>query len=475
MTVTSTLAELVGASNISDAPEVIAGYAADHSLELARRPQCVVYADSTDLVQRVMRYANETGTAVTARSSGIGFHGAGIPAQGGIILDLSRMKRVLEVSPVDKFVKVEPGVTWADLQPVLADRGLMVCNPLLPHPAKSVLTSVMEREPMLIPKGEYADNLLTSEIVLPSGEMLWTGTAIGHGMDGQAFPESPIPTSSRLFQGAQGTFGVLTWAGLKLEWLPALDRLCVIPLASIEDAVRPVYRIQHLMLGNECLVLNRHDLATMLASSWPDDYDALSRTLPPYAILLVLSGLARHPEGRIEYEYEALQGIAGELGLELLDSLPGSHLAPAELVNLLRHSWTGDTYWKHRSRGGRAEVFFNTTLNRVPEFEAAVRETADVLGYPAAETGIYLQPLERARACFLEFGFDYAPDAADDARKLLRAVQRRVLDLGGHFTTPYGEFAESVFSRAAGHTSLMRQVKAAFDPNDVMNPGKLCF
>jgi FAD/FMN-containing dehydrogenase len=475
MTVTSTLADLVGASNVSDVPEVITGYAADYSLELPRRPQCVVYADSTDAVSRVMRYANETGTAVTARSSGVGFHGAGIPAQGGIILDLSRMKRVLEVSPRDKFVKVEPGVTWAELQPVLADRGLMVCNPLLPHPAKSVLTSVMEREPMLIPKSEYADNLLTSELVLPSGEMLWTGTAIGHGMDGQAFPESPIPTSSRLFQGAQGTLGVLTWAGLKLEWLPSLDRLCIIPLDAIEDAVRPIYRIQRLMLGNECLVLNRHDLAAILAQAWPDDSDALSRALPPYAILLVLSGLARHPEGRIDYEYEALQGIAGELGLDLLDAIPGSGSTAPEIVKLLRCPWTGDTYWKHRPRGGRAEVFFNTTLNRVPEFEAAVRETAGALGYPAAEIGIYLQPLERARACFLEFGFDHASDDADSARKLLRAVQDRVLDLGGLFTTPYGEFAESVFSRAAGHTSLMKQVKAAFDPNDVMNPGKLCF
>ncbi len=119
---------------------------------------------------------------MTPRSSRIGFYGAGIPARGGVVVDSEPHDTILEIDPRDRRrIRVEPGVTWAQVAEELPKHGLMVCNPLLPHPLKSVVTSTMEREPMVIPKSEYSEVFRTCEIVLPSGEILHTGSAIGKG------------------------------------------------------------------------------------------------------------------------------------------------------------------------------------------------------------------------------------------------------------------------------------------------------
>ena len=80
-------------------------------------------------------------------------------------MDLTRMNKILEVDGGDRSVRVEPGVTWAQVQEELGKQGMMVCNPLLPHTLKPVLTSTMEREPILIPKSEYNETFLTAEMV----------------------------------------------------------------------------------------------------------------------------------------------------------------------------------------------------------------------------------------------------------------------------------------------------------------------
>ncbi len=479
MQIKEDLAAMLGAERVSDEPELLDRYSRDHSFVQSRRPQCVAFAETTAEVQKVVRYANEHHVPVTPRSSPVGFHGEGIPSLGGIALDLTRMKRILEIDPRDKKVKVEPGVTWAELQPELAKQGLMVCNPLLPHPQKSVLTSVMEREPMLIPKGEYADNLATAEVVLANGEVMWTGSALGGGMKGQKFAEATIPTSTRLFQGAQGTLGILTWATIKTEWRPVQDKLVFLPLSRIQDVAEPVYRLQRLMLGNECLVLNSFSMAAILAEAWPGDFEQLRQRLPPYTLVFCLSGPARHPEMKIAYEEEALLKVAQELGLQVLPTVAGLAGLSSRMVGMLRSAWPQDRdYWKFRYKKACHDVFFFTTLDRVAEFSQAIEAVAAAHGYPTTDIGFYLQPVERGRACVPEYGFSCNPDDAAEServRRLVEAVGERVITMGGSFTRPYGPWADAVFSRAATYTYFSKVVKNAFDPNNIMNPGKLCF
>ncbi len=468
---------IVGAQYVVDDPETLKKYSEDFSFVQPRMPRYVVYPGSTEEVQGVVRYANECLIPVTPRSSGISFYGAGIPSQGGIILDLSRMNRILEIDVRNRKVKVEPGVTWAQVQQELEKHGLMVCNPLLPHPAKWVLTSAMEREPILIAKSEYSETLLTAELVLASGDLFWTGTAIAKGMKGQAFPDALIP-GTRLFLGSQGTLAIMVWANIKAELLPTMDKLFFVPFERIEDVAEPIYRIQRRMLGNECFVLNSFNLAAILAEKWPEEFDSLRETLPPWTLVLCLSGLRRLPAGRIKYEEEALMKLASELHFEPRRTVGGIPALDRTVLKMLRKPWSGDGYWKFRYKGSCHDIFFHTTLDRVPEFIAVVNGVAARYGYPTKDIGVYLQPIERGRICFCQYGFHCDPDDAKDVgrvRKIYLEASELAMNMGGLFTTPYGPWADMVYSRAATYTATLKVVKNALDPNNILNPGKLCF
>jgi len=477
MDLSQDLAAIVGADGVTDEADVLEGYARDYSLVQPRRPSCVAYPQDAQQVQSIVRLANEHRVPVTPRSSGVGFYGAGIPSEGGIIVDLKRMNRILEIDPRNKKVKVEPGVNWVQVQEELEKHGLMVANPLLPHRSKSVLTSAMEREPLLIPKTEYSENLLTAELVLPNGEMFWTGTAIGREMKGQAFTEALIP-GTRLWLGAQGTLGIMTWANIKAEWLPTMNKVFFLPFDDVTDLVAPVYQIERRMLGNECLVLNRFDLAAILAEDWPAEFESLRDSLPPWTVILCLAGLHRRPEEKIEYEEEALRGIASEFTFEVANTVAGIPGLGSTILKLLRKAWTKETYWKFQYKGSGHDVFFHTTLDKVGQFTRAVDEIAAGYGYPTSDIGVYLQPIERARACFCQFSFHCSPDDADEVekvRELFLEASEAVISLGGLMSTPYGPWADMVYSRTTGYTSLLKLVKSTYDPNNILNPGKLCF
>lgn len=471
------LAAIVEPDSVSDDPDVLERYSKDYSFVQPRRPSYLTYPQNTDQIQGIVKLANKHMIPITPRSSGVSFYGAGIPSQAGIIIDLSRMNKILEIDERDRQIKVEPGVTWAQVQEDLEKQGMMVCNPLLPHPQKSVLTSAMEREPLLICKTEYNETLLTMEIVLGSGELFWTGTALAKGMRGQSSPEAFL-LGTRLFKGAQGTLGIATWANLKIERLPAMDKLFFIPFYKIEDIAEPIYRIQRRMLGNECFVLNNLNLAAILAEKGIGEFNYLREALPPWTLILCLSGLRRFPEDRIAYEEEALMEIASELRFEpsaTVADIPGLE---ATMLKMLRKPWSGDGYWKLGYKGSCHDIFFYTTLDRVAEFTEAMREVALNYGYPGQDIGFYLQPVERARICYYQYSFHCNPDDARDVdrvRSLYLEASKRVIHMGGLFSTPYGPWADMVYSRTATYTGVMKVVKATFDPNNIMNPGKLCF
>ena len=471
------LIAIAGADYVSDDPETLDKYARDLSLVQPGQPNCVVNPADTGQVQQIVKYANVNGIPVTPRSSGIGYYGAGIPSQGGIVIDLSRMDKIREIDPRNKRVKVEAGVTWTKLQEALAKEGMMVCNPLLPHPDKSAVSSALEREPILIPKTEYSDQILSQEMVMANGELFWTGTALGKGMKDQCFPDAFVP-GARLWQGAQGTLGITTWANLKAEFLPVKDKIFFIAFDRIEDVAEPVYHIERRMLGYECFVLNRLNLAAILAGDSEQELEALKAKLPPWTVILCLAALDFLPEEKIAYEEEALNEIASELKFSLASTVAGIPDIDARVLQMLRKPQKGESYWKLRHKGGSADIFFHTTLDRVVEFNDAIAGVAAKHGYDTGDIGVYLQPLDRGRACFTQFGLHYNPENETEVKQvkdLYLEASEVVIKMGGFFTTPYGPWADMVYSRTTGYTATLKIVKDAYDPNHILNPGKLCF
>jgi len=476
------LAGIVGAENASDAPEVLEHYSSDYTFVAPRKPNYVVWLSSVDEVQKIVKLANEENLPLIPRSSGVGFTGSTVPSQGGVVMDMSRMNKVLEIDPRNRMARIEPGVTYGQLQATLAPQSLMSLNPLLPHASKSVLSSHLERDPMLIPKFEYGDPVLTMELVLPTGDIFRTGSAATPGAPDDTLadlvgPHGPGLDFYRLFQGAQGTFGIVTWMAIKVEYLPKVQKLFFIPFNTLEELVEPTYRIQRKMLGNECFILDNNYLASILAKD--GQIEELKARLPSWTLTICLAGGPRRPEERIEYEEEALNEVGADFILGISQTLPGAPGLEKIIAQRLRQPWPEDIlYWKLRKKGACSVISFHTLLEAVPDLTQAARDFVACAGYQVKDMGCYLQPLERARACFCEYGLSYDlqnPEEVALVKKLYADLSEFLFDQGVLFTRPYGAQAEIVYGRAAAYNSTLRQLKNVFDPNNIMNPGKLCF
>lgn len=483
MNIQRALARIVGQEHVSDDPEELEAFSRDHSLSPSRRPSYIVRPRTPEEILALVKLAGEHSLPLIPASSGVHFHGCTIPSQGGIIVDLRRMDCILGIDERNRKARIEPGVTWKQLGTELERRGFMPLFPLTPHPLKSALTSHLEREPILIPKFEFAEPLLTTEVVWGRGQIFRTGAAaagIGEGTGSiarGAFPHGPGLDWWRILQGAQGTMGILTWGNVKMEILPEVNKVFFLPFEDVGEAVELLYRVGRKMIGYEFFLLNRVNLAAILAEDWFEDFDRIRALLPEWTAILVLSGGPVRPEERIEYEEEALFAIAAELSLaNVKTSLAGIPSAERRILHTLRHAWPEDKlYWKWGLCGECADLPFITTLDRLPRFVQAVSAVAAAHAYPAEEIGCYVQPLEYGRACHIEFSFFFDPAEIDFTRALYVDAARTALDLGAFYSRPYGILADLVYPRAGGYTMMLKKTKVILDPNHILNPGKLCF
>jgi hypothetical protein len=483
MVIKSELAKIVGKDYVKDSIEEREKYSCDLSLLPPGMPDAVVWPGSAEEVGKIVTWANEKNIPVVPVSSKVHFYGCSIPKQGGIIVDLSRMNKILEIDTENRLVRFEAGVTWKQLVAALEKKGMRVIMPLLPHGERSVLTDSLEREVPTNTVYDYGEPTQSLEVVWPTGELFRCGSASVNGFPDSksrgANPSGPGLDFYRFVQGAQGTMGVVTWISLKAESIPTMDKIFFAPVYDLPYAMEFLYRILPRRIGQECLLLNNIDLAAIVAG--PEDFERLRAELPPWSLVLVISGLARRPEEKLAYEENFLkQVLHNEFPkLPFGDNLPGFPGLGRKLLPMLRKPWPTDVpYWKNRLRGGCQSLFFITKPVQAPVFLETMEFVAAKYGYPVGDIGSYIQPIEHNRACQVEFSFFYDPE--DDAEKALIAEMYREAALammadGAFFSRPYGELAPIVFDRAASYTMTLKRVKKVFDPKNIMNPGNLCF
>ncbi|MFC1911421.1 FAD-binding oxidoreductase [Chloroflexota bacterium] len=484
----SNLTEIIGKQRVISKPEVLDRYSHDNSFTAPIRPRLVVQPRDGDEVQKVVVWANETKTPLVPVSSGEPrFRGDTVPSvPEAVIVDLSRMDNIIRIDRRNRMVIIEPGVTYAQLQPALAEQGLRLSTPLLPRQSKSVVTSLLEREPRLVPKYSYTvpEPLRCLEVVWGNGEILRTGEAGGYyptleqqwemGL-AQVFSGGPGQVDYyRLVSGAQGSMGIVTWASVKCEILPKVHKFLFIPADDLTGLIECAYRLLRVRLGDEFLVLNSANLAAILSMDG-DEVQALKDKLPPWAIIMGIAGRDLFPEEKVDFQEKDARDIVEQLGLELLaevSGIGGDQIMPA----LLNPS--PEPYWKLAYKGACQDIFFMTTLDKVPEFVSTVFATANALQYEVSDIGIYLQPQHQGTSCHCEFNLPYDPGSkieTDRVRELLETCSEALMKQGAYVSRPYGVWADMVYNHDARNREMIRTVKKIFDPNNILNPGKLCF
>ena len=480
------LAELVGRDNVAADPASLEEYAQDESFVPRLTPWAVVRPGSAEEVQMIVAWANETATPlVPVSSGGPHFHGDTVPSvPGAVMLDLRRMDKILRVDRRNRMAVIEPGVTYPQAQAALAEHGMRVTPPLYPRAEKSVVASLLERQPTLIPRYNFhlPEPLRSCGVVWGNGETMFTGEA-GMGPESlesqwqaggvQADPKGPAQTDFfRLLTGAQGTMGVVTWAAVKCELVPAAHEYAFVTADELDDLVDFTYRLDRIRLGDEVLIVNDAYLARLLASR--DGVKVEPEELPTWTLILGLGGREHFATERVAVQKKDAEALAGEFGLTLQASVPGA--STGDIAAAL--AGCCETPWKLAAEGACADVLFVSTLEEAPTFVEIAHIVADGHGYAAEDVGVYIQPQHQGVTHHVEFSLPYdAADAAtrEDMNDLSDDLAANLISAGAYFSRPYGSWAQPVYNRDAAARDALRKVKAIFDPAGVMNPGKLCF
>jgi FAD/FMN-containing dehydrogenase len=481
------LIDIVGAANVDDDEAVLTGFSRDESFAAPLRPWFVARPQNDAHVQALVKWANATRTPLVPVSSG-GPHRYGdtVPSvTEAVIVDLSGMRAIKRIDRRNRIAVIEPGVTYAELAPALASQGMRIPRPLRPRANKSVVASLLERQPTTIPRLNFnlPEPLRTCGVVWGTGELAFTGEA-GLGplsLDEQwsrnfvqAFSNGPTATDlMRLVTGAQGTMGIVVWASVRLELIPSQRRFYFAPHVDLEGLVDLVYQLTRVRLGDETMILNRPKLATLLTTT-ADERRRLLEVLPAWSVLIGLAGTALLPEERLRVQELELTSNAQRFGLRLRSGFAGvSQIDVGRALDAFAEDRAATT-----AEQSRQEVFFLATLDKAAKFVALARAVAARRGYPASEIEIYIQPQHQGVSHHIEFAFPYDVGngaAAEKIEALTRELSEELIDAGAYFSRPYGYWSDLIYPRDATSTEALRIVKGIVDPANVMNPGKLCF
>lgn len=481
------LTGILDTEDILDGPETLEAYSRDFSFARPVRPRMVIRPRSMDQVQSIVGLANEQGVPLVTVSSGPPrFHGDTVPGvEGAVVVDLSGMKRIVDIDRRNRIAVIEAGVTYTELQPELARHGLRLTMPLAPRSNKSVIASLLEREPTVIPRQIWTavDPLRSTWIIWGDGKLLRTGDAGNAPSIEEARKRKQAMTGAggpgqtdfyRFVSAAQGSMGIVPQASVKCEVLPQPHRLFLVPARKLEDLLDFTYRVLKFRFADELFILNGVELAYLLGEDIKS-IGALKEKLPAWMVVLGIAGRNMLPEERVAFQEKDIAGFAGQCGLEMVPEVPG---AGNEEVMKAVLSPSREPYWKLTWKGNYQDILFINTLDRMPGFVEIMESAAGAGGYPEGDIGVYLQPLHQGSSCHCEFTLPFNGDDGEETagmEKLLADASRKLMDRGAFFSRPYGIWADMAYSRDPQSARVLKGLKGIFDPNKVLNPGKLCF
>ncbi len=417
-----------------------------------RPPDAVVFCESTEEVAAAVELADRHAVPVIPFGVGSSLEGHLLAVQGGISIDVSRMNRVLQVNPEDLTVTVEPGVTREQLNREIRETGLFF--PIDPGANASLggMTATRASGTNAVRYGTMRENVLALTVVTASGQVIRTGT--------RAKKSSAGYDLTRLMVGSEGTLGVITGITLKLYPIPEAISAAIVVFDRIESAVNTT--IQMIQLG---LPIARCELLDVNAVRAVNRHDKLSLREGPM-LLMEFHGSA----AGVQEQAETAQQLARENGGEDFQWAT----TPEERTKL----WTA----RHRAyfaglqmKPGCRTVTTDTCVPISCLTECISQAVADA---QAAGLPYYIVGHVGDGNFHIAYLIDPAiPAERETAERLNDQLVHRALALGGTCTGEHGIGLHKqgflVDEAGEGTVEMMRTLKRALDPKNILNPGKI--
>jgi len=440
------------AERCSTAMAVRTQHGRDESSFDAPPPAAVVFAESTADVADCVKLADQYAVPVIPFGVGSSLEGHLLAVQGGISIDVSRMNKVLAINADDLTVTVQPGVTRKQLNEEIKSTGLFF--PIDPGADASLggMAATRASGTNAVRYGTMRENVLALEVVTASGEVIRTGT--------RAKKSSAGYDLTRLIVGSEGTLGVVTEVTLRLFPLPEAVSAAICSFPSIEAAVLTV--IETIQLG---VPIARVELIDHNAVRMVNAHSKLSLREEP----MLLMEFHGSPAG-VKEQAETVQELASGHGGNAFEWAS----TPEERTRL----WTArhNAYFAAvQSRPGCRVISTDTCvpISRLADCLLESVAEADASGIPYFLVG-------HVGDGNFHFGYLLDPNAPQErvkAEELNHALVSRALALGGTCTGEHGvglhKMGFLVTETGAGAVDMMRTIKRALDPKNIMNPGKI--
>jgi len=433
-------------------------YSRDELAEIKKYPEAVVEVLTTDEISKIMRYANQRLIPVTPRGMGTGLVGGAVALYGGIMLSTVRMNRILEIDNNNLTLTVEPGALLMDIQKFVEQHDLFYA----PDPGEKSASiggniSTNAGGMRAVKYGVTRDHVRGLEVVLPSGDVINVGGKIAKDSSGYALKD--------LLIGSEGTLGIVSKAILRLLPLPKFALSLLVPFPDLETAVETVPKIiRAKYIPTAIEYMERAVIASAeqyLGKKFPDS------SADAY-LILTFDG---NTKADVEQIYEKVAHVCLDAGA--LDVLISDTEERQEAI------WS--------ARGAFLEAIKSSTTqidecdvvvprDRIADFVKFTKEVEKQVDIRTAGFGhagdgnlhIYVLKDNLSNEVFkqkLDLAFDL--------------FYNKAKELGGHVSGEHGiGYAKIGYlekSYGTAYMELLQNIKKAFDPNRILNPGKVCY
>jgi len=447
------LTQIVGGDNIIVEPEKVEPYGAD-AVKEKFPPEAVVFPESTAQMVEILKLANDVNFPVTARGGGVGYTGGAVPVDGGIVIGTDRMNKILEINVDDLYAICQPGITTFELQQAVEQHGLMFAPDPASYKDSFIGGNIAENAGgMRTPKyGVTKHHVLGLEVVTATGEVIRTGgktvkNVVGFDLTG-------------LMCGSEGMLGIITEATLKLLPMPEATSTVRANFTSMEAACKVLTKFTpEGLLPMAMEVIDKFCVAAV------EENFAFGLSKEAEAILLVAVDGSRE---EVAKNAETIERIIGENG--------GFGILRAKTKD------EEDKLWDVRRAISPSLMKYGTLK---------INEDVVVPRSKVPELVARIEQIGRKHNTFVA-NFGHAGDGnihvnfvvdRDDAAAVARAREcvsetfQLSVDLGGTISGEHGiGYVKSQYMHYAidkPTLEIMKGIKKVFDPNGILNPGKM--
>jgi D-lactate dehydrogenase (cytochrome) len=443
---------MLAPDGFSSGESVLDLHARDESAHAACRPEAVLWPQSAAEVSAILKYADAERIPVTGWGSGSSLEGNPIPVCRGIVLDFSRMNRILAVREEDFQADVEPGVVYQDLNEKLRHTGLF----FPPDPgARATIGGMIANNASgtrTVYYGATRDYVMRLKVALAGGEIIELGTRASKSSSGYNLIQ--------LFTGSEGTLGLVIEATMRLAGLPAEYSAAVATFPSVDAAAKTVFELKRSglnpaaleLLGPECVALmNREEHLGLEAAP---------------TLFIEFHGAS---SAQLTEVLEIAEEICRTGGCR--DFRAGLGRAERDRIFKARHA-LGEMIKRNHPDGRVLIMDVAVPITAYPQILSAMQEEIGrhgLVGYFLSHAGngnIHLNIAAR----------NAVPGEWELALQVSERLVMRAIELGGTATGEHGVgIGKRKYMTAQHGSSLawMRRVKALFDPHGILNPGKI--